>query len=170
MRTERLVLVPATPDLAGQLLAGVRPAGRTAGPGFPSTQDASVLRGVVASGATSAGVWLVERDGVLVGTVGVAGPVSPEGDQELGYGLVPAARGEGVATEAVGAVCALLERRAGVQRLTAEVLPGNAASVRLLHRLGFVEVGGASPPQVRLARAAPGQPPVRPRVTGRHVC
>ena len=169
LRTERLVLVPATPALAGELLAGGT-SGRTAGPGFPRPDDASVLRGVVASGDTSGGVWLVERDGRLVGTVGVAGPVSPEGDQELGYGLVPTARGDGVATEAVGAVCAVLERRPGVRRLTAEVLPGNTASVRLLSRLGFVEVDGGSPRQVRLARAAPGQPSVRARIAGRHVC
>ncbi len=170
LRTERLVLVPATPALARDLLAGDAPVGRTPGPGFPRPDDASVLRGVVASGWTSAGVWLVEREGRLVGTVGAAGPVSPEGDQELGYGLVPAARGNGVGTEAVGAVCAVLERRPGVRRLTAEVLPGNAVSVRLLSRLGFVEVDGGSPPQVRLARAAPGQPSVRARITGRHVC
>jgi len=170
LRTERLVLVPAGPALAAALLAGDGLAGRTAGPGFPRPDDASVLAGVVASGATSTGVWLVEHDGVLVGTVGAAGPVSPDGDQELGYGLVPDARGQGLATEAVGAVCAVLERRAGVRRLTAEVLPGNAASVRLLQRLGFAEVGGGQPPHVLLARAAPGQPSVRPRIVGRHVC
>ena len=114
-----------------------------------------------ASGDTAAGVWLVERDGLLVGTVGGAGPVSPEGDQELGYGLVPDARGQGVATEAVGAVCAVLERRPGVRRLTAEVLPGNTASLRLLARLGFVEIGGGQPPQLRLGRAVPGAAPLR---------
>jgi hypothetical protein len=67
-------------------------------------------------------------------------------------------------------VAAVLERRPGVRRLTAEVLPGNEASVRLLHRLGFVEVDGGVPPHVRLARAAPGAPAVRPRIAGRHVC
>jgi RimJ/RimL family protein N-acetyltransferase len=170
LRTEHLVLVPVAPELARALLAGEHAPGRRAAPDFPRPDDASVLRGVVASGDTSAGVWLVERDGLLVGTVGVAGPVSPDGDQELGYGLVPAARGAGVATEAVGAVCAVLERRSGVRRLTAEVLPGNRASVRLLSRLGFVEVEGGQEPQVMLARAAPGQPAVRPRISGRHVC
>ena len=170
LRTERLVLVPATPALAGDLLAGVPPPGRTAARGFPRPEDTSVLEGVVASAGTSSGTWLVERDGLLVGTVGVSGPVSPEGDQEIGYGLVPALREQGVGTEAVAAVCAVLERRPGVRRLTAEVLPGNAASLRLLHRLGFVEVDGGQPPHVRLARPAPGQPPSRLRISGRHVC
>ena len=101
--------------------------------------------------------------------------MSPDGDQELGYGLVDAAHGQGLGTEAVGALCAVLELRPGVRRLTAEVLPGNEPSVRLLHRLGFVEVDGGSAPHVLLARAAPGEPPVRGRrpagrITGRHVC
>lgn len=168
LRTERLVLVPVTPALARELLADEHP--HRCGPGFPRPDDAFVLQGVHASGDTAAGVWLVERDGLLVGTVGGAGPVSPEGDQELGYGLVPDARGQGVATEAVGAVCAVLERRPGVRRLTAEVLPGNTASLRLLARLGFVEIGGGQPPQLRLGRAVPGVAPLRARIAGRHVC
>ena len=170
LRTERLVLRPLTCELADALLDGAPPPGLRAGPGFPREDDRAVLQGVRASGPEAAGVWLVERDGLLLGTLGVAGPVSPDGDQELGYGLVPEARGEGLGTEAVGALCAVLERRAGVRRLTAEVLPGNAASMRLLQRLGFVEVAGGCPPHVLLARAAPGSPAVRRRIAGRHVC
>ena len=168
LRTEHLVLHPLTAALARALLDG--DGEHVLAPGFPRPDDRSVLEGVLAAGPAARGSWLVARDGALVGSAGAAGVVSPEGDQELGYGLVPAARGEGTGTEAVAAVAAVLERRAGVRRLTAEVLPGNEASVRLLTRLGFVEVEGGCPPHVRFARAAPGAPPVRPRIAGRHVC
>lgn len=168
LRTEHLVLHPLTPALARAVLDG--DSGHALAPGFPRPDDRSLLLGVVAAGTTPTGSWLVARDGALVGSAGAAGAVSPDGDQELGYGLVPAARGAGTGTEAVAAVAAVLERRAGVRRLTAEVLPGNEASVRLLTRLGFVHVDGGSSPHVLLARAAPGAPPVRPRIAGRHVC
>ena len=168
LRTEHLVLHPLTPALARAVLDGT--SGHPYAPGFPQPDDRSLLQGVLAAGTTPTGSWLVARDGTIVGSAGAAGAVSPDGDQELGYGLVPAARGAGTGTEAVAAVAAVLERREGVRRLTAEVLPGNEASVRLLTRLGFVEVDGSSAPHVRLARAAPGVPAVRPRITGRHVC
>ena len=170
LRTERLVLRPLTPDLARRLLEDAGGPGLRCGPGFPRDDDRSMCAGVLASGEDAAGTWLVEHDGELVGTLGVAGPVSPDGDQEVGYGLVPGARGTGLGLEAVAAVCAVLERRPGVRRLTAEVLPGNASSLRLLHRLGFVEVAGGSPPHVLLARSAPGRPGVVRRISGRHVC
>ena len=168
LHTERLVLRPLTPALAEALLDGEPVGGLTAGPGFPREEDRTCLQSVRASESGASGAWLVERDGVLLGTLGVAGPVSPDGDQELGYGLVPAACGDGLGTEAVGALCAVLERGEGVRRLTAQVLPGNEASIRLLRRLGFVPVEGGARPHVLLARAAPGRP--AERIAGRHVC
>lgn len=163
LHTERLVLRPVTAALAEVLLAP-QPNG------FPRDDDASLLRGVAASGEHAHGVWVVELDGAPIGTLGVAGGLSPDGDQEIGYGLVAPARGQGLATEAVGAVCALLEQGEGVRRLTAEVQPGNSPSMRVLHRLGFVPVEGGSEGHQLLARAAPGRPAVRPHLSGRHVC
>ena len=170
LRTERLVLRPLTPDLARRLLGDDGTRGVRCAPGFPRQDDRSACSAVLASGEHAAGTWVVEHEGSLVGTLGAAGAVSPDGDQEVGYGLVPAARGAGLGVEAVAAVCAVLEQRPGVRRLTAEVLPGNAPSLRLLRRLGFVEVDGAGPPHVRLARPAPGQPALTQRIAGRHVC
>lgn len=163
LRTERLVLRPATAASAPDLLCP-RPNG------FPRTDDASMLAGVLAGGDDGHGVYVVELQGEPIGTVGCAGGLSPDGDQEVGYGLVPSARGRGLATEAVGALCAHLERAPGVLRLTAEALPGNSASLRVLHRLGFVPVAGGSQGHQLLARAAPGRPAVRPHLAGRHVC
>lgn len=163
LHTERLVLRPLDGPRAQALLTP-RPNG------FPRDDDVMVLQGVLASGRHARGSWVVEDAGEPVGTVGCSGPATPEGDQELGYGLVPLARGRGLATEAVGAACAHLERGPGVRRLTAEVLPGNSASMRVLHRLGFVPVAGGSHGHQRLARAAPGLPALRAHLVGRHVC
>ena len=164
LHTERLTLRPLTAELAAALLAAPHD------DGFPTDDDTQVLRGVVASGADAHGSYVVEQHGRPVGTAGAAGGLSPDGDQEVGYGLVPGARRKGLGTEAVGALCAYLESRPGVRRLTAEVLPGNAASLRLLRTLGFTDVHGGTHGHQLLARAAPGEPAVRGRITGRHVC
>ena len=175
LHTERLTLRPLTAERAAALL-GARHAVPTTGEGFPTAEgfptvdDAQVLRGMVASGADAHGSFVVEQHGLPVGTAGAAGGLSPDGDQEIGYGLVPGARRQGLGTEAVGALCAYLESRPGVRRLTAEVLPGNTASLRLLRRLDFTEVDGGTDGRQLLARSAPGEPAVRTRITGRHVC
>ena len=163
LHTERLTLRPLTAVLAATLTTP-RPNG------FPRDDDLSLLAGVVASGDDARGAYVVEHAGLPIGTVGAAGTLSPDGDQEIGYGLVASARGQGLATEAVAAVSAHLETGVGVRRLTAEVQPGNSPSMRVLHRLGFVPVEGGSIGHQLLARAAPGLPAVRPHLAGRHVC
>lgn len=170
LRTERLVLRPLTAILAGGLL------NRRVTEDFPQPDDRELLRHVATTpDELIRHTYLIEFEGAPVGMIGVAGALSPEGDQEIRYGLICAARGVGLATESVGALCAVLDREPGVRRLTAEVRPGNEVSRRLLHRLGFGEVADASPGHLRLARAAPGQRgPLRPaapqRIVGRHVC
>ena len=165
VRTERLVLRPLTPAGARELLDHGVPGS------FPGEDDLRVLAQVAAASPGDVRhTYLLLHDDRPVGTLGVAGALSPDGDQELGYSLDPAARGQGLGAEAVGALCAVLERDEGVRRLTAEVRPGNEASLRLLTRLGFVEVGGGSSGHLLLARAAPGSPPVPRRWVGRHVC
>lgn len=165
LRTERLVLRPLTPASARKLL-DQSPSG-----GFPSAEDTGLLERTAAAADDEVHhTYLLERDGEPVGTLGVAGALSPDGDQEIGYSLVPSARGSGLATEAVGALCAVLERAPGVRRLTAEVRPGNEASLRLLQRLGFSAVEGASTGHLRLGRTPPGSPTPGRRIAGRHVC
>lgn len=60
---------------------------------------------------------------------------------ELGYVLSPAHRGQGYATEAVGALCDCLLNDLGADLLFATATEGNAASIRLLERLGFRSEG-----------------------------
>ncbi len=77
----------------------------------------------------------IEHAGDLVGDIGV-GRSSDGLQAAIGYTLAPAARGTGLATEAVGAVLDLLFSE-GVHRISAGLDPANAASARLVRRLGF---------------------------------
>lgn len=89
---------------------------------------------------TPEGTFLIVRDGVVVGDCGWFGSPGQDGEVEIGYGLAPSARGQGVGTEAVRLLLAWVDAR-GARRVRAEVLPGNEASLRLLARLGFVTTG-----------------------------
>jgi RimJ/RimL family protein N-acetyltransferase len=60
---------------------------------------------------------------------------------EIGYALVPTARGVGLAGEAVSLLIAWARSQPGVRTITARVDHGNVASERLLKRLGFASDG-----------------------------
>jgi ribosomal-protein-alanine N-acetyltransferase len=72
----------------------------------------------------------------VVGDIGFHGPPSPERAVEIGYSVVPAWRGHGVATRA----CALILQQAwedGADSVVAETDDGNVASQAVLLRNGF---------------------------------
>jgi aminoglycoside 6'-N-acetyltransferase len=106
------------------------------------TADARGLVTEFATAAEGAPGWFqyaVEAGGVLVGDVAICR--HDNGMQaELGFTLATAHQGRGYATEAVRAV---LDRvfATGVRRVSAECDARNAASVRLLERLGFRREG-----------------------------
>lgn len=69
-----------------------------------------------------------------------AGP-NEAGQVEVGYTLLPAARGQGYAIEAVRAVFDWAQRVHGVRRFRASVAPDNERSLNLIGKLGFVHTG-----------------------------
>ena len=81
--------------------------------------------------------FVIEYLGRAIGTAG--GGVLPE----VGYILHPAQWGQGLAFEAMQAVIARAFARPDTDHLMADVDPRNAASVKLLKRLGFVYVSHA---------------------------
>ncbi|WP_375430091.1 GNAT family N-acetyltransferase [uncultured Friedmanniella sp.] len=148
-RTGEVTLRPWPLDVARALLAG-RPldGAETARwhPGYPMTGTTMAL--AVALGAyevdgplTAAPAWWllqIERDGEVVGDVGFHGPPAGDGpaEVEIGYGVVPALRGQGIATRA----CALaleLAWRQGADTVVAGTVPDNLASRTVLTRCGF---------------------------------
>lgn len=60
---------------------------------------------------------------------------------EIGYALLPEARGRGYAIEAVRAAFDWAAERHGVRRFRASVAPDNERSLNLIRKLGFVEAG-----------------------------
>ena len=79
--------------------------------------------------------FVIERDGRVIGKAGLYR------FPEVGYILHPDHWGQGYATEALAAV---IDRAFSVHRLprlVADVDPRNAASLRVLAKLGFVESG-----------------------------
>ena len=165
--TPRLVLEPLRHEVAVAIVAGDL-SGVRRGDGWPHADTLDGLRGFAEHGeAGGDGGWLItlRDDGRVIGDCGWRGGPDAAGEVLLGYGLALPARGQGLGTEAVAVLCAWAERQPGVERLVAEVHADNAASRRLLRRLGFSEQAD-DPPWVRCVRG-PGE---QPRIRGKHVC
>lgn len=77
-------------------------------------------------------VWAIEAAGLFMGIVSIE-------EDTLGYWLMPSAHGQGIATEAAGAVVAA-HFEAGRGPVTSGYFAGNARSARVLDKLGFTEV------------------------------
>jgi RimJ/RimL family protein N-acetyltransferase len=77
-------------------------------------------------------------DGLAVGGIGFMGPPDA-GMVEIGYGLIPAARGHGYAAEALVALMAIADEH-GVAEVLADTTRDNIASQRTLARAGFEQV------------------------------
>jgi RimJ/RimL family protein N-acetyltransferase len=83
-----------------------------------------------------------QSDGLAIGGVGFKGP--PDGGVvEIGYGLVPSARGQGYATEALGALVQIAAGL-GVATIRADTDLDNVASQRTLEHAGFYQVRAVS--------------------------
>jgi RimJ/RimL family protein N-acetyltransferase len=88
------------------------------------------------------GFWRIEgrRDGAFHG-VGALIQMSTGGDVEVAYRLARGAWGQGIATEAAGALVAHALGPLGLPRVVAVTYPANQASQRVLDKLGFERRG-----------------------------
>ena len=110
---------------------------------MPDSIDAIAMvfaahRAMLGAVAESPKWWIhqIVVDSVVVGDIGFHGPPSPELAVEIGYSVVPAWRGRGVATRA----CALILQQAwrdGAETVVAETDAGNVVSQMVLLRNGF---------------------------------
>lgn len=143
--TPRLSLRDARPSDAGPLLAITAYDGTFARDVEEATAILDRIRGDQRSGSTVHWIACLRADGAPVGNVGFyrgLGVPGPERAAEIGYAFVPAARGRGLAGEAVARACRYGFERLGLARVVALTEPDNAASRRLLARRGF-RVDGA---------------------------
>ena len=80
------------------------------------------------------------KDGEKIGELCFKG-ISTEGTVEIGYGILPAFRGRGYAAEAAGAAVRWALTQPGVRSVEAETDADNAASQRVLEKIGFRATG-----------------------------
>ena len=87
-------------------------------------------------------IVLVEPDGTrrIIGSVGFHSPPDAEGRVEIGYRVEPAWRRQGVATEVARAMFDWAHAQ-GVDRFRAAVAPTNEASLGVIGKFGFRQVG-----------------------------
>jgi len=136
LRTERLVLRRATMadlDAVHAMLSDPKAMRYWSTlPHETREKTADWLSGMVESSADESDDFLIELDGQVIGKLG-AWRIP-----EIGFLLRSEHWGQGYASEALAAFMAYISQR-GVARLTADVDPRNAASLRLLTNAGFVE-------------------------------
>ncbi len=146
LRTSRLLLH------AVDVAEGERIVARQAGPDdaweadFPFEGDIGAVGGFLRTTAEHGeqrpfSYYRITRlaDGLAIGGIGFKG--QPEGGSvEIGYGLVPSARGHGYAAEAVVALLTVASDH-GLSKVVADTTLDNIASQRTLIRAGFRQVG-----------------------------
>ena len=140
LETPRLRLHPLTADEAEALHAGALPSGWSYPDEYPlpDTKDGAGL--YLRHGVRDYGFHFVVRreDELVIGEIGFVAP--PRGGAvTIGYAIVPAARRQGYATEAIVAVTEWSLAQPEVAQVRAQTLPDNEASIRALLRAGFAE-------------------------------
>ncbi len=86
-------------------------------------------------------ITLRNSDDRLIGTGGLNRITTHNMLGMIGYDLIPAYWGQGYATEAVRAVVQFGFENVGLNRLEAQTMLWNVASMRVLHKVGFTEEG-----------------------------
>lgn len=87
-------------------------------------------------------IVLTDDDGTrrIIGSAGFHAPPGDDGRVEVGYRVEPAYRRQGVATEVVRALFDWAHAQ-GVDRFRASIAPDNVASLAVIARSGFRQVG-----------------------------
>ncbi|MFI2004138.1 GNAT family N-acetyltransferase [Streptomyces jumonjinensis] len=145
--TPRLLLHPLSPSEARRLASREPDDGALWADGYPDAGDVTGARrflGVCAEHGDPRpfGAYEIRRrgDGRAIGGLGFHGPPDEHATVTIGYGLIPAARGRGYATEALRA---LLEfaRRHGIACVRGDTDLGNVASQRVMAAAGMSPAG-----------------------------
>lgn len=86
------------------------------------------------------GYYQILIDGEVVGGIGFHGPPR-DGLVEIGYGVVPAVRGRGVATASLRLMLDLAAGHERVRRVCGRTTPDNVASQKVMLAAGFTPAG-----------------------------
>ena len=140
LETPRLRLHALTAEEAERLAAGGLPAPWTYAPGYPLPDTRDGVGLYLRHGDQAYGFHFVVRreDDCVIGEIGFVAPPR-SGVVMIGYAIVPSARQQGYATEAISALAEWSLGQPGVDHVRAQTLPDNEASIRALLRAGFEE-------------------------------
>ncbi len=169
LKTERLILIPATLEMLRVELARPEEFARLLGaevasPWPPPLNDERSNQWVVRyleqnpdAGAWSMWYYLLRRGSgqapIAIGNGGYKGAPSPDGTVEIGYSIVEAYQRNGFATEAAGALVDFAFQDPNVKRVIAETLPHLIPSIRVLMKCGFALTGlGSEEGAIRFER------------------
>jgi RimJ/RimL family protein N-acetyltransferase len=157
LSTPRLELGRSTPDQLRALVVSpaefTRRFGAMVADGYNEFPEAlnSTLDKLATAGAAAA--WwapflVIHREScAVVGLCGFKGPAQADSVIEPGYGIAPAFRGQGFATEAAAAPVAEARRCINLARVIAHTLPEHNASTRVLTKRGFHRVAEVKDPE-----------------------
>ena len=109
---------------------------------FSLVEGENLIRGTINRDPDTPGEWFqfavtLRSTGELIGDFGAKTQADDPRQAEIGYTIAPAYQGRGYATEAARALLHYLFGERGMHRVTASCDPRNAASARLLERLGM---------------------------------
>jgi [ribosomal protein S5]-alanine N-acetyltransferase len=146
VRTERLHLVPCTPDIVRVMmetpheLASLFQVTIPENWPTPDLKEASSYFLSRLEEDPLAYVWLIwvilsEADRSVVGDIGFKGKPDAEGTVEMGYSIIPAFRRRGFAVEAARGLVRWAAGTGEVKMIVAECDSDNAGSMRVLEKL-----------------------------------
>jgi RimJ/RimL family protein N-acetyltransferase len=86
------------------------------------------------------------QERVLIGGIGFKGAPGPDSTVEVGYSVLPQFQRQGYARQMLSGILGWAFAQPAVVRVVADTMPSNTASVRLLERQGFRQVGPGTEP------------------------
>ena len=140
LTTPRLLLRALTVGEAEAIRRGELPPELCFADGYPLQDTKDGLGLFLRHGDERWGFSLIVRraDALVVGEIGFVG--RPErGNVMIGYAIVPSARRQGYATEAIAALTEWALTEDEVEEVRAQTLPENEPSIRALLSAGFAE-------------------------------
>lgn len=143
-----LLLRPWAPTDASTLAAAWADPDVARWTGVPAANDEAAARRWIQGDADrrARGLALdlaIERDGAVVGEVGLADIDPDAGTAEIGWWIAPEHRGEGVATRATRLVATWAVDELAVAAITARCHRANPASGAVAEAAGFVRAGAS---------------------------
>ncbi len=152
VQTPRLTLIPCPPQMAEAAGAGRRQIESRIGAHIDPVWLEEDGRGLLSyyawqlredSAVAGFGLWLMllRSPRTVIGSLGFKGKPDRRGCIEIGYGIAPSYRRQGYTYEAVSALVEWAFRQPDVLTITAECLPDNEGSRRILQKLGMTNNG-----------------------------